>query len=67
MSLTKRALPENIDVTDPRDTGFYSQEEQDEAEIAQGWREFDIQKFTVAELQAEIDRKNSLPMEDVPF
>lgn len=28
MSLTKRALPEDIDLTDPRDTGNYGQPEE---------------------------------------
>lgn len=27
MSLTKRALPEDVDVTDPRDTGHYGEPE----------------------------------------
>jgi len=31
MSLTKRALPEDVDVTDPRDTGNYGQVEEPSA------------------------------------
>ncbi len=43
MSLTKRALPEDIDVTDPRDTGNYGETElPDENELSIGWGMFDM-------------------------
>lgn len=46
MSLTKRALPEDIDVTDPRDPGVYPGEPTaaDEQEIATGWAIFELAK-----------------------
>lgn len=67
MSNIKRALAEDVDITDDRDTGFYTQEEKDQAEIAQGHRDFELSKFTNYELNTELQRRLLIPQSDVPF